>query len=508
MVGHFESRPLIHGPQAMSDLPITSESFDSSLIRRRTARKLPGWSNAETRCAAEDHADVCRVLEESGFMPEAEFTSAAGELCGIGTVSIILSKAMSEALAKAELDYFACRYFFYEPERRADIWLQLTETVAPYPALAWRHLHLKAGLNVVRTLDEHGEPAASVPQWFIQSPQNAALSLRSHLLKCAANEDSVKMVEDCLAELQESATDDAVLIPAGVADVKSRYTWLNESRLIPNADFITEARVQVQPSRARRIPELDLKKAFLIVFVTIILLERFIQVFDGWTALHSRQDRLQPAQPMNSAPLPVMPKPIILEAPVSQNSVDQDMERGAKVIDLLHHIGTVRRIANSSTHPAIIYAAAGISRHVQEVQDLMVVHTQADSDGKRSDETIGDIALILPVSSSRFYCVGFGRLDDQQRIYGAFWKERGEVLDRAGAEKIVRSLNGKHALDDDARRALREELETLTEMKIFVLTPDEFLATFDSPVQADSDTVKSELDSIDQVPPAPAVPQD
>ena len=182
------------------------------------------------------------MLEESSFMPEPQFTSAAKLLYGTGAVSVTLSKEMSETLAKAELDHFASRYFFYEPERRVEIWLRLTETVAPYPPLAWRHLHLKAGLNVVlASFDEQGEFATTVIQSYLQSPQNAALSLRSHLLRFAANEDSIRMLEDCLAVLQESATDVAVLVPAGVADVESRYTWLNNSSIDCDALYLSNS---------------------------------------------------------------------------------------------------------------------------------------------------------------------------------------------------------------------------------------------------------------------------
>ncbi len=492
----------------MAENSVTEETYNSLYVRRKFARATLGWDTSKDADPADDHARACSLLLDSEFLPDREQVSLVGMICGTGCISIHLMPEVDESLARAELHYFSNRFYFFDPGERSQVWAQIKETVAPFPALAWRHGCLKAGLlvprDVLAPLEDRVDLAAAIIQWSILPPQQAAVEIRHYAWQASENSRTMGQCWNDWYELQLKARPVALLTLPGIG-ISQRLNWISEAKLAKNVDIVVEQPLELRRTRSRwRLSTPGSRRFWFFVGVFWIINIRF----DLLDRIGHRVGLLfQPEQSLHekiqsdaSKSAPSVQVPATITHSVETRS-ERDRRRGAIIISLLRNAEMVRRISSDSNNLETLSYSVGIPASIEDLKALTIDHSVADSAEHRDDQTVGDVGLVLPVSSSGFRCIGVARIDRNQQIQNAFWISGKESVHAGGAADIVEVLKRQTPLDETARLALQTELEQLTEIKVLVLTPEQFLATFEPPEPLDHE--RAAADQLPEVSPQP-----
>ena len=468
----------------MAGTNLQSENHDSQQMRRRAARQALGWNGEDSEDASSDHVRTCLLLEEGGFFPDRRLASFAVLTCETGHACDDLTTVAAEQLAKAELDHFSRRYFFWEPEDRLSHWTQLIEVVAPYPVLAWRHSRLKDGLqiprDVLRPLGDRVELASALIEWSLRSPRLATSDVRRFVLKLTQDSSLKHATWDEWSEIQLKTRLFRLLVPTYIASLRSRLEQASSNKYAENL------RVTVESATPRSDFADGLHHGAIRSLCVLIALVVYLASHWGGSSPRTPttfQDR--PGHRFVSKP---KPKPSVLETtgiPISV--VGRDQRRGELILNLLRNPEIMRRNDDSDEINGKRVVPVQVQQAVELLKSVTLLHSAADKLDGRKDGTVRDVGLILSRSDQSFQCVGYGRLDPRLRISHAVWVNGREPITAQAATAIAEKLKGEPSLDNDQRSALENELERVTKLEVMILTPAEFLATFEQSLPVNND---------------------
>ena len=466
----------------MAGSNLQSEKHDLQQMRRRAARQALGWNHEDSEDASSDHVRTCLLIEEGGFFPDRRLASFAILTCATGHACDDLTTNAAEELAKAELDHFSSRYFFRDPEDRVSDWTRLIEVVAPYPALAWRHSRLKDGLqisrDVLRPLGDRVELAPALIEWSLQSPRIATSSVRRFVLKLT-HDSSLKLANwSEWTEIQLKTKLFRLLVPTYIASLRNRLeqAW--------SKDYLKDLSVVLESPAPHSDSTSGLKVGAIRSLCLLIALVVYLASHVG------RPTQTKPTASQNGPghQFVSQPDPSLFKATGIPDSVaEKDRKRGQLILSLLSNPEITRRDNQTKEINGKRVVPVKAQRAIELLGSLTVLNSTVDKLYGRQDGTVRDVGLILSRSDMSFQCVGYGRLDPKLRISHAVWVNGGDPVTAQAASVIAEQMSGEPLLENDQRSTLESDLERVTKVEIMILTPAEFLATFDQRIPVHDD---------------------